>query len=303
MVSFPTLSALPTWITNPPSNDSEFFGIGEGTSREKARDVALKNILGQINTKVSASSVQKQSVRNNKFSENFEQVVNSSVEELPISGYKELNSHKHNNTFYTLISVSKNKLVSTFTVEIDENINRSKRIVDKQNQAGSELEWWFKYREELFKLLLVSDRINNLFPLLGSSVNRDSDVKSMANKLKHYASDYCLYVAPYHDKAVRSALRNKVVNAGLVADNKSCNYRLEMSETSKYRLMFGTTHTYSLYGTLSLIKHGNILTSESINEVGSSPSGESVAKQAAFYRLVQKIKNDNNQILNSLLDN
>lgn len=303
LFTYSAMAALPDWITNPQISDSEYYGIGEGSTIDKARDIALKNILGQINTKISASSVQRQRVQNDRFSENFEQVVNSSVEELPISGFKELKTHQQGNSTYILVSVTKAQLIKTFEIEIDENVNRSQRIIDKQNQAGSPLEWWFTYRKELFKLLLVNDRLNNILPLLNSVNDKTSLVNSMANKLTQYANDYCLFVSPYHDRAVRSALREKVIQAGFVADDKACKYQLELTETTQYRLMFGTTHTFSFYGTLALIENGNTLTSESLNEVGSSPNGEATAKKAVFYRLVQQIKNDNNQILTSLLEN
>ncbi|GLR69438.1 LPP20 family lipoprotein [Agaribacter marinus] len=305
LVCAKAFSALPDWVSNPKTSDTEYYAIGEGKSLDQARDVALKNILGQINTKVSGSSLQKQSLHNNKFSEKFVQVVTSKVEELPISGFKELKTHKEGNTHYMLVSVSKRQLVDTFSFEIDENIARSERIISTIDQAGSDLEWWFVNREELFKLLLVNDRLNNLFPFLGASVDKSSQIQSMASTLSEYAKSNCLYVASYPNKAVRSAIRDNVVNAGLVANNRKCKYQLTLTETTNYKLMFGTTHTYSIYGTLTLSENGETLTSESINEVGSSPNGEAVAKQAAFYRLAQKIKNDNqdNEILISLLEN
>ena len=44
---------LPEWILFPPSSESELFAIGEGNTLQQANDVALKNILGQLRTRIS----------------------------------------------------------------------------------------------------------------------------------------------------------------------------------------------------------------------------------------------------------
>jgi hypothetical protein len=304
LITLTVNARLPGWILSPQSSENEFFGIGEGKTREQARDVALKNILGQVNTRVSSSYQQKQTFNNNNFSESINQIVNSSVEELPISGYKELKSYINTGTTYLLISVSKKQLLDTFMLDIDKNIKKSQVIIQNRAQAGTELEWWYISRNDLYQLLLITQRLESFIPQLNNNISAETAMTFALNaQLKTFTKQYCLYVMPHKNKSIRSALRDKVIRAGLIADNKSCSYKIELIETTSERLLFGSTHTFSLAGTLSFLKNGNTMATESINEVGSSPNGMGIAKKAAYYRLLNKIKNDDGDILRTLLTN
>lgn len=296
-------AALPKWVNSPPTSNDILYAIGQGRTKNQAKEVALKNLLGQINTTVSAEFEQKQVLSNNVFNERIQQTINSTIEELPISGYQEIKNHSEKDTFYSLISITKLQFQNTFKQEIDSNLAIARQIIKRKGTTGTELEWWFSNRNELVKLHGKNLRLLNALGLLEAESSRKSKlVANYENDLIQFEKTNCLYAEPHKQKAIQFAFREQIVANGIMADNKSCIYSLSVVDTVETRKLFGQ-HTASLTLEVSLLKNGIPLNSELIVETGTSMRNPNSATKGAYKRLVKMIKNDNGNTLHQLLTN
>ncbi|MDN4502148.1 LPP20 family lipoprotein [Alteromonadaceae bacterium BrNp21-10] len=295
---------LPAWIQTPPTSDTELFAIGEGNNKEQAKDVALKNILGQLRTRLNARFEQKQLMVNDRFDETIKQTINSSIEELPISQYKELKNHQENGVFYNLISVTKKQLASTFTSEIKSKLHQAKQVINTRKTGGSELEWWFVNKDQLLATHTTNLRLLDILAQLDHPSNQlSTELSAFEKQLVTLQNSNCLYVKPHKKLAdIQFSLREQIVALGLPADNENCRYSISTKDDAEVRLLFGK-HTASVKLNLTLFNQQRSLASEQLFETGTSMSSAEFATKGAYQRLVNTIRSDNGAIISKLLTN
>lgn len=294
-------AALPDWIQSPPTSDTTLYAIGEGRNLQQATDVALKNILGQLRTRVSSQFEQQQALVNDRYSESIKQRISSSVENLPISQFSALKNHKSGHTFYSLVSVDKTALIDTLSNEYTARTKKIKSQIAQKGQAGSPLEWWFSHRDDIVAEFGANLRYTEILSLLGVDTQSQSSTNdTIADQLLAIKQDSCLFVGKFHQQDIRLALRDKVVAAGISADDRHCAYQLQVKEDLQSRYLFNR-HTATLKMTLVLEHQQQPLSSEFITETGSSMSGKDVAQTAAIQRMINKIRQDEGQLLGNLL--
>lgn len=294
-------AALPEWVQSPPHSQTTLYAIGEGRTLQQSTDVALKNILGQLRTRVSGEYQHQQSLVNDNFSESIRQSVSSSIENLPISQYQLIENHKEAGTFYTLVSVEKTTLASTFNAELNSNVSAIQKLISEKDIAGSSLEWWYSNRQELLENYATNVRYIEVLSLLDWPVDDAKQATTqIENKIVAIRNSSCLYVKAFHQREVRLALRERIVAGGIAADNASCPFQLDVNDKLTERFLFNK-HIATLTMTLVLEHERQPLVSHTITETGSSLSDKEFATTAAFQRLIDKLRSDNGELLHDLL--
>lgn len=292
---------LPEWILFPPSSDTELYAIGEGKSLQQANDIALKNILGQLRTRVSGGFSQRQILNNDAFAEYINQSVSSSIESLPISQYKKLNNHQEKDTFFSLISVEKQQLADTFRSELTSNFYKLGKSLREQATVASKLEWWVRNKPALLEQFATNVRYIEILDVLSQPTDK---YKSLLNtteaQLADIQSSVCLFVLPHEQENLRLAFRQKIIGLGLNADNQQCEFTIQLFDNVKVQELFNQ-HVASLSLDVKLNKNNQPIASEIINESGRSLQSKANASHAAYQRLVTKIEADNGEILTNLL--
>lgn len=292
---------LPEWILFPPSSDTEMFAIGEGKSLQQANDVALKNILGQLRTRVSGGFSQRQILNNDAFAEYINQSVSSSIESLPISQYKKLKNHQEDGTFFSLISVEKQQLADTFRTELTSNFYKLSKALREQASVASKLEWWVQNKPQLLEQFGTNVRYIEILDVLSQPTDKyKSLLATTEGQLNDIQSSICLFVKPHKQENIRLALRQQIIGLGLNADNQQCEFTIQLFDTIKLQELFNQ-HVASLSLDIKLNKNNQPIASEIINESGRSLQSQVSASNAAYQRLTAKIEADNGSILTNLL--
>lgn len=301
LVTSRAFAQLPDWIMSPPSSDTELYAIGEGRNLQQSTDVALKNLLGQLRTRISSSYTQTESLLNDAYSQSIEQSVSSSIENLPISQYTVLNNHKEDNTFYSLVSVSKATLIDTFSAEINNNFSNTDKLLSEKDLSGSELEWWYSHKAALLTAFATNARYIEVLDIFNQPVVKlQSRQKKLESTLLAIRQQSCLYVDNFKIEDMRLALRDQVVNGGLIADNAQCRFRIVLKDQLQERLLF-SQHTASLTLTVTLEKDKRPIASQTINESGRSMSDQATANYAAYQRLTAAFKDGSKNPISELL--
>ncbi|GGF64710.1 LPP20 family lipoprotein [Alteromonas lipolytica] len=292
---------LPEWILFPPSSDTELFAIGEGKSLQQANDIALKNILGQLRTRISGGFSQQQSLVNDAFAEYINQSVSSSIESLPISQYKKLKNHQEDDTFFSLVSVEKAQLADTFRSELTSNFYQLSKALRQQNAVASKLEWWVQNKPQLLEQFGTNLRYIEVLDVLSQPTDKYKTLLSqIETQLNDIQSNVCLYVQPHKNENLSLAFRQLVLSQGLNADNKGCEFTLTLTDKIKLQELF-KQHVASLSLDVKLNKNKQPIASEIVNESGRSIQSQANAREAAYQRLITKIESDDGAILTSLL--
>ena len=300
-VSKVALAELPEWILFPPSSETELFAIGEGQTLQQANDVALKNILGQLRTRISGGFSQRQILNNDAFAEYINQSVSSSIESLPISQYKKLKNHQEDGTFFSLISVEKQQLADTFRGELTSNFYKLSKALREQATVASKLEWWVQNKPQLLEQFATNVRYIEILDMLAQPTAKDKSLLSTTEtQLNDIQSGVCLYVLPHKQENLRLAFRQQILSLGLNADNAQCEFTIQLFDTVKLQELFNQ-HVASLSLDVKLNKNNQPIASEIINESGRSLQNQANASNAAYQRLMSKIEADNGVILTNLL--
>lgn len=301
LVTSRAFAQLPDWIMSPPSSNTELYAIGEGRNLQQSTDVALKNLLGQLRTRISSSYTQTESLLNDAYSQSIEQSVSSSIENLPISQYTVINNHKEDNTFYSLVSVSKTTLIDTFNAEINNNFSNTDKLLSEKDLSGSELEWWYSHKAALLTTFATNARYIEVLDIFNQPVAKlQSRQKKLESALLAIRQQSCLYVDNFKNEDMRLALRDQVVNGGLIADNAQCRFRIVLKDQLQERLLF-SQHTASLTLTVTLEKDKRPIASQTINESGRSMSDQATANYAAYQRLTAAFKDGSKNPISELL--
>lgn len=292
---------LPEWVLFPPSNDTELFAIGEGNTLQLANDVALSNILGQLRTRVSGGFSQRQSLVNDAFAEYINQSVSSSIESLPISQYKKLKNHQEGSAFYSLVSVEKLQLAETFRSELTSNFYQMSKTLREQATVASKLEWWVQNKSNLLEQFATNVRFIEILDVLSQPTEKYKALLAQTEQqLSDIQGSVCLFVQPHKNENMRLAFRQQVINLGLAADNSQCSFSLDLQDSIQHRELFNQ-QVASLTLDIKLNKNGQPIASEIITETGRSLQSQANASNAAYQRLITKIKADNTSILTNLL--
>ena len=294
---------LPDWILNPPNKSGVIYGLGEGRTLTDSERDALSKILGVLKTTVSANFQMKEQLVNDSFLRTVNQSINTSIEKLPISQYDIEKRYQAEKVIYTLISVNKGKLASTFENEITEGIASARHALASKGVSGSELEWWVKKKPTLLTQYATNIRyLNILNSLEVANESLTQQNTAIGQELIKIRQANCLYVKPIAKRDIQLALREQIVAAGLPADNNQCKNTIAVNDTSESRELFNqyvTTVTLSL----TLQKNGTSIAIETLIETGTSNSHPSISSKAAYSRLVSAIRNSNGQLLTQLLSN
>jgi DNA-directed RNA polymerase subunit F len=297
----PCFAALPDWVLHPPNSDTELFAIGDGNTLQQANNNALKNILGQLRTRISSSFNQQQTLTNNAFAEYINQSISSSIENLPISQYSQLKNHQEGGTFYSLVSVEKAQLTATFMSEINNNTYELNKQLTPNTNAGSQLEWWMDNRENLLSLYSTNLRYLNILNLLDYDTQKASqDMAKIEAQLSAKKQANCLYIQPHNNNELRLALRKAIVANDIPADNSHCGNTLVLEDTVQQRKLFGQ-YVATLTLNIEYQLNNNPVSTQTVIETGKSMSGESIARKAAYSRLVTRIETMKDPILVNLL--
>ncbi|RDV24760.1 hypothetical protein DXV75_11815 [Alteromonas aestuariivivens] len=294
-------AVLPDWITAPPHNEHELFGIGEGHNLEQAQNAALKNIMGQLRTHISGSYSQEQQLVNDQFSERINQSVSSSIEQLPISQYKKLNNHQQGSSFYALVSVEKALLADTLAKQVETNLKKSSDTIDEKQLSGSGLEWWMKNRQSLLSQYASNNRYLEILALMGAEQKSLTTRQAkLGETIKATREQACLYVAGHPNSDLRLAFRNQIVESGIAADNPNCPYNLKLEDTTQARMLFNQ-HTVTLSLNVLLTQNNRPISNQNIVQTGKSVTSQDMAEKAAYSIIVGRVRQEGGEIITKLL--
>jgi hypothetical protein len=299
---FSVLAALPDWVLNPPTSDEDLYAVGQGKNLQESEQAAVKNILGQLRTRIDSSLRISQQAVNQAFKETIEQSVNARVENFPISQYQILNRHQDGDIIYTQAKVSKSKLGEALFQEVKANQKKIEDTFAAKQKGGSTLEWWVNNKEALLSLHAANQRYTDILTLLGTS--QPALVNQLSKNHKRIADtaiDNCLFVKPTQQSALQQALRKQVINLGLPADREQCSFQVSIKTSNRESQLFGK-FTSSLTMTTTLLNGATTLSSSDLVQTGQSISNQQMANKASLALLVKRLENNDNTI-NLLLAN
>ena len=300
---FCACAALPDWVLNPPVSDTELYATGQGRTLQESEQAAIKNLLGQLRTRVSSRFMMAQQSVNDAFKETIEQSVDSRIENFPISQYQILQRHQEGEVIYTQAKTTKVQLAKGISSEVEANLNQIDKTFKTKDTGGSDLEWWVANKQLLFSKSAENARYLDILGLLNTNTSSlEQKAKQHDQRLNETAKNSCLFVNPTSHTKLQQALRKQVISTGLPADNSNCIFKVDISTSNKESKLFGK-YTSSLTMKATLLKQGSALTSTEVTQTGQSVSGQDVANTASLTLLVKRLEDPNNTLISTLLAN
>ncbi|QSZ41383.1 hypothetical protein GJV85_04435 [Sulfurimonas aquatica] len=312
----PTPSALPQWYLNPPqSNQSFYYGVGEGSSKDAAKANALAQIGGTIAVNISSELDMKTEVHNDEYSENVKTQTKASVEKIKFTGVNVIENAYIAGKYYSYLNVDRAVLFDAQESAMKVDYANIKSLY-KTSKEGNIFEL-IKNRDK------IESKISTLmskFPILkaiNSGFNESvysSELSKIKEDLRNSPSRAMVYVSHENSKELAEVLKNHISTYGmtLVDTPRSANEQKNLLKVNVSRVaqeknvkmsdprLIGASFADVTVTLTTRNSTNNIIAQNRVNIINISKDGyaAAVVKTAKFEREIQK-----RGILNILLEN
>jgi hypothetical protein len=274
---------IPSWYLESVKNDSLYlYGLGEGSSLQKATNVALNDAASKLRVSISSTTETSMSADRESYSSSLKQNINAIVKDVTFNNYEVVKSEESVGSFYVKIKIDRNIFVEEKTAELKALIKDCENRYLELTKIPNVLE----RRGEFKKVTEIATKIENL-SLLIFSLTKDGefDIKDVLTKIKQYKAEYDSFLTKItfvvDDGAIGDVITQGLNDAGLRVTRKLTNALNSVSLTITnntvndqiYGRFFAKNNTF-----ISVSSGGKLVGSKNITFSG----GSSVSQQEAF---------------------
>ena len=292
---------LPSWYTNPPlSNEQSLYAIGEGKEKQEAITNALSLLLSTLNvsisSKYSAKTVVKEGTHNKNSSDaTYINETESEVQKISITNYELLKAEKLGfKHFAVLVKVDKAKLFNGLKRELEQKfqlIASEERNLQSKN-ALEQLQFYKKSLDSLKNLPNTLAVMSTLRPSFNTAsfLNKYENLQKKHDKLLQSIS----FWVESNFKPLASPIAKGISAKKLMIKkrNDSKHFRVYLHADIKRATAYGFTLARANISIKTKDAKGNIIAENSLNLVGQSSQGYSIAKQDLVKKLNKLIKKE-----------
>lgn len=292
---------LPSWYQAPPlSNDNDLYAVGEGRDKKEAVANALNLMASTLSVSISSSYNAKSVIREGRVNSSeaiYSNDLQSDVKEIRISNYQLLNAQSLGFKKYAvLIKSNKKKLFESMLQEVEQNfeIIRKNEASLKDVDALKQLSFYRDAQDSLKNLPNTLIVMNVLNPSFKSSEYLQL-CQQIELKYQNSLADISFFI--YSDKNTEnlkasiakglSAKKFKIQNSNLKK-----HFRVYLKSKIQKANSYGFTLARSSINILTKDDKGVIIGSNTLNLVGQSSQGYSIAKQNLAYKFNALIKKE-----------
>ena len=291
---------LPNWYTNPPlSNEQALYAIGEGKEKQEAITNALSLLLSTLNvsisSKYSAKTVVKEGTHKNSSDATYINETESEVQKISITNYELLKAEKLGfKHFAVLVKVDKAKLFNGLKRELEQKfqlIASEEKNIQRKN-ALEQLQFYKKSLASLQTLPNTLAVMSTLRPSFNTAsfLNKYEKLQRKHDKLLQGIS----FWVESNFKALASPIAKGISAKKLMIKqrNDSKHFRVYLHADIKRAAAYGFTLARANISIKTKDAKGNIIAENSLNLVGQSSQGYSIAKQDLVKKLNKLIKKE-----------
>ena len=292
--------ALPSWYAQPPlSNARELYAVGDGKDKQEAITNALTLLLStlsvSISSKQSAKTVIKEGTYHNSSDATYVNETQSEIQKISVTNYELLKSEKLGFKHYAvLVKVDKEKFFNGLKRELAQKFQliESQEKTLKDKNALAQLAF---YKRSLNSLENLQNTLAVMSVLQTSFNTRVFLEKYEKIQKKH---DKLLQSISFWVDANYKALASPIAK-GLSAKklmikkvNNQKHFRVYVNADIKRASAYGFTLARSNITIKTKDAHSNVIATNSINLVGQSSQGYSIAKQDLVKKLNKLIQKE-----------
>ena len=291
---------LPNWYTNPPlSNEQALYAIGEGKEKQEAITNALSLLLSTLNvsisSKYSAKTVVKEGTHKNSSDATYINETESEVQKISITNYELLKAEKLGfKHFAVLVKVDKAKLFNGLKRELEQKFQLI-ASEEKNFQRKNALEQLQFYKKSLASLQTLPNTLAVMSTLrpsfnTASFLNKYEKLQRKHDKLLQGIS----FWVESNFKSLVSPIAKGISAKKLMIKkrNDSKHFRVYLHADIKRATAYGFTLARANISIKTKDAKGNIIAENSLNLVGQSSQGYSIAKQDLVKKLNKLIKKE-----------
>lgn len=291
---------LPSWYTNPPlSNEQSLYAIGEGKEKQEAISNALSLLLSTLNvsisSKYSAKTIVKEGTYKSSSDATYINETESEVQKISITNYELLKAEKLGfKRFAVLVKVDKAKLFNGLKRELEQKfqlIASEEKNLQRKN-ALEQLQFYKKSLDSLQTLPNTLAVMSTLRPSFNTApfLNKYEKLQRKHDKL---LQDISFWVES-NFKALASPIAKGISAKKLMIKkrNDSKHFRVYLHADIKRATAYGFTLARANISIKTKDAKGNIIAENSLNLVGQSSQGYSIAKQDLVKKLNKLIKKE-----------
>jgi len=287
-----TAESTPDWFYAPPKSDKYFYGSGEGTTINEAKNGALNFIAGEIQTAVSSTFTKNEgfsnsSYGNSSFYKNVSNNIRAKVKQINFTNIEIMKTLKVGNNIYILVRIDKQKLFNSLKTQFE---TLDSQITSEVNTAKkySLLDQLITYNKLTPKITDAMSQLNIL-----NTLNQNFDIKPYVNKYNTYLSQK---IDLLH-KITFSVSPNDLFAQKLIEVLNNQNYKISNHSDIKIKLQKQIRKStpmgmavVRITVNIKVITKGKILKSTSIEVKGvSNNHSQALAKAAINFK--QKLQN------------
>ena len=291
---------LPNWYINPPlSNEQALYAIGEGKEKQEAITNALSLLLSTLNvsisSKYSAKTIVKEGTHKNSSDATYINETESEVQKISITNYELLKAEKLGfKRFAVLVKVDKAKLFNGLKRELEQKfqlIASEEKNLQRKN-ALEQLQFYKKSLDSLQTLPNTLAVMSTLRPSFNTApfLNKYEKLQRKHDKL---LQDISFWVES-NFKPLASPIAKGISAKKLMIKqrNDSKHFRVYLHADIKRATAYGFTLARANISIKTKDAKGNIIAENSLNLVGQSSQGYSIAKQDLVKKLNKLIKKE-----------
>ena len=130
-------SVVPEWFTQELNNDNQYlYGVGSDTSRQKATDRALIDMVQRLQVIVSASTSLQTISSNKGISQKLVQEISTQTADINIPNYKIINQDESNCIFYIQLQINLNETIVSLKQIISKQTTESLQLIQNSENKS-----------------------------------------------------------------------------------------------------------------------------------------------------------------------
>lgn len=287
-------SSIPSWYIEPQQNDdTNLYGVGQGSNLDEATKSALANAASRII--VSVSSQSKLLIEENRFDyqEQTQEKISQNIEKIDFSDFIVSRSKKREELFYVEIQIRKHPFITSQQDKINFLEKRTQNLYHNAQQANL-----IQKRLNLAQIIELYEEIElsaRILKGVGQSVNLASKLTKLAqfkhelNTLNHEIEFYFEPAPKEIAKIIKNALNHK--GFPVRKEKNAKQVVLRINESKSQNTVY-EAHIVKLRVDFENSLNQQIIAGNSVEVTGSSAINYDEAYRSALKALEEKISRE-----------
>gem|GEM_PF-2385920 len=293
--AFSAATTIPDWVKFPPSDTvTSMYGLGAGNTFDSARQSALKNIAGKLETHVKSETENRAILTNNQLYSSFEQNIQTQVKDTKLVAYETVRSAKVSGTFYLLVSMSRSAFIQDKQQKLAEISSRiNQQLTGIANKP--KVEQWVIYN----RVMALAAQAHPYIYLI-KAVDANFNSNKYINLYHYYIqkeqqlSQNTRFFITYSPalKKVASNIRDalQTYNVQTTTSVSKANAIILLDGSVKQNIIFYSKNTVIRFDIIIKTPEGQILSKKHYQLNGSSVTSFNVAYRIALGKLRAQVK-------------